>query len=82
EPNTDFVAVAGGGHHSLGLKGMFGDLDVDGDVDLDDFGVLSDCLVGPGVLPPLGCARPRLDGDWDVDLADYALFQQQFTGPQ
>ena len=80
EPNTGFVAVAGGTSHSLGLKGVFGDLDVDGDIDLDDLSVLSGCLSGPGVLPPLGCARSRLDGDWDVDLADYALLQEQFAG--
>jgi hypothetical protein len=64
----------------VGLKGLFGDFDVDGDVDLDDFGLLEGCLSGPRVLPPLGCARASLDGDVDVDFADFAVFQRTFTG--
>jgi len=78
-PNTDFVAIAEGGFHSLALKGIYGDFDVDGFVDLDDFGAFAHCLSGPGLRAPLGCARASLDGDVDVDLADFAIFQRQFT---
>ena len=41
-PNTDFVAVAGGGEHSLGLKRYPcpGDIDGDGDTDHSDLGEL------------------------------------------
>ena len=80
EPNEGFIAVAAGRSHSLGLKGIFGDFDVDGDVDLDDLGTLDGCLTGPGVFPPVGCARMSLDGDVDVDVADFAVFQRKFTG--
>jgi hypothetical protein len=64
-----------------------GDVDRDGDQDLDDFIRWSACLAGPGVLtPPPGCDpddfahRADLDGpacaDYDVDLADYAVWQR------
>ena len=47
-PNADFVAVAGGSIHSLGIKGYpRGDLDGDGDVDLDDFGLFQAAFTGP-----------------------------------
>ena len=35
-PNTGFVALAGGGGHSLGLKVFYGDLNCDGAVNFDD----------------------------------------------
>ena len=74
-PNTDFVAVAAGGHHSLGLKGGApdcpGDLDGDGDVDLADLATLlaayGTCAGDPGYNPDAD-----LDADGDVDLADLA----------
>jgi len=64
-----------------------GDVDRDGDKDLDDFDRWLPCLAGPGVLvPPPGCDpddfmhRADLDGpacaDFDVDLADFAAFQR------
>ena len=65
-----------------------GDLDSDGDVDVDDFAVFLACLAGPEVsTPPSGCdptdfAQADLDGDLDVDLTDFAALQQVFTGPQ
>jgi len=61
-----------------------GDLDADGDVDLDDFSWLAACVTGPGeLLIPLGCpdvAFPRADAgsDGDVDLADVAAFFTHF----
>ncbi len=39
--SADFVAVAGGGHHSLGIKGcILGNLNCDGCVDHADLGLL------------------------------------------
>jgi parallel beta-helix repeat protein len=51
-----------------------GDLDSDGDVDLDDFALLTGCLQGPDVAVPPVCWGADLDADADVDLADFALF--------
>lgn len=63
-----------------------GDLDRDGDVDVDDFAIFAGCIAGPGVTtPPPGCdpddfANADMDGDSDVDLADFSQFQRAFTG--
>jgi len=65
-----------------------GDFDVDGDVDVDDFMGLADCLAGPGVAPAPAtpaCVQACLDAfdfdaDEDVDLADWAAFQVGFAG--
>ena len=65
-----------------------GDFDADGDVDLDDFAVLADCLGGPE-LPPVPGAPECVDAclgafdsnaDGDVDLADFAVFQGNYVG--
>ena len=57
-----------------------GDLDGDGNVDLDDFLRFADCLNGPGVAYAVGCGAADLEGagDGDVDLADFAVFQAAF----
>ncbi len=60
------------------------DADVDGDVDLDDYAMFSECVSGaqdmtrPTNCPP--CAFDRLDGDHDgdVDLHDYGRFAVMF----
>lgn len=57
-----------------------GDVDLDGDMDDDDYVSLRDCLAGPDLhVPPARCARalfPAADltGDGDVDLQDFAVF--------
>ena len=58
-----------------------GDLDRDGDLDLDDWDLMEPCLTGPGggILP--GCDGADLDADDDSDLDDFSLFQLNFTGP-
>lgn len=64
-----------------------GDVDRDGDQDLDDFSRWLPCMAGPDVLtPPAGCNsddfqfRDDLDGpaceDYDVDLKDFWVFQR------
>lgn len=57
-----------------------GDYDMDGDVDLEDFGQFQVSFSGPQVasaLPEVG----DLDGDGDVDLEDFGLFQRCISGP-
>ena len=77
-PNTEFIAIAAGTFHSLGLKGIPADFNSDGGVDLADLGLLTDLLSGPQTLGPPGFSRLSLDGDPDVDLADVASFQSRF----
>jgi 6-phosphogluconolactonase (cycloisomerase 2 family) len=63
-----------------------GDLDEDGDVDLDDYELFAACMAGPGAsVPPAGCTqgqfdRADLDDDIDVDLSDFGGFQDAFAG--
>lgn len=53
------------------------DLDLDGDVDLDDFGIFQRCLSGPFVSQTdPACVNARLDGDPDVDYADLVSFRR------
>ena len=64
-----------------------GDVDADGDVDLDDYTLFQICLGGPdNYKPPAGCAPDEfeaadLEDDGDVDLVDFAWFAEAFTGP-
>lgn len=58
-----------------------GDLDSDGDIDVDDFVILANCLDGPDVAPAFGCDRADLTTDNDVDVADFTEFQRLFDGP-
>jgi hypothetical protein len=65
-----------------------GDYDADGDVDLDDYAEMADCLAGPDAAPAPPapeCVDACLsvfdwDDDGDVDLDDYADFSEAFTG--
>ena len=65
-----------------------GDADGDGNVDLDDYSGLFDCLAGPAIAPsptcpitPQGCLNAfDFDDDTDVDLFDFAMFTIAFDG--
>lgn len=81
----DFVDIAGSSGHGyiaavrrLGLSPA--DLNADGDVDIEDFDLLADCLSGPDVVPTPACTCSDQDGDTDTDLGDFAAFQQTFVG--
>jgi hypothetical protein len=70
----------------LTVISVLGDLDSDGDVDLNDFSIFALCYHGAAVTaPPTGCAPEQfemsdLDGDNDVDLGDFSTFGNAFTG--
>ena len=55
------------------LGSAFGDANLDGSVDGDDFRTLKDHLNTPG-----GWAQGNFNGDALVDIADYELFKQNF----
>lgn len=64
------------------FPGSAADLDIDGDIDAADFGVMNSCLTGPGV--PRANTRPcndaDVDLDGDVDLRDRAFGERCFSG--
>lgn len=84
-PGDDVTGTLGSATVEI-LDGMVGDLDNDGDVDLDDYSGFADCLNGPGnPTPPPGCTLMQfndadLDNDVDVDLEDFSIFELHFTG--
>ncbi|UCG15954.1 MAG: thrombospondin type 3 repeat-containing protein [Phycisphaerales bacterium] len=70
-----------------GFGRSLGAIDIDCDVDLDDYVVLAACLGGAGITtPPPECdpddfTRSDVDDDGDVDLEDSSVFVVNFTGP-
>lgn len=61
---------------------QLGDIDLDGDTDLDDFRAFVTCLaaLGPGVEAPATCAEADLNGDRSIDLLDFGVLQTDFFG--
>ena len=59
------------------IQFVLGDLDDDGDVDLDDYILFAAAMNGPDVAP--GLAAADLDGDSDCDMADYAILAANLT---
>jgi hypothetical protein len=58
-----------------------GDFDVDGDVDLEDFGHLQECMSGSGrPQTDPDCRVADLDDDNDVDLADFNILADCMSG--
>ncbi len=80
----DAGEMAGGGFTLTGgfwFPVVAGDCNVDGGVNLFDYGDFSPCLTGPGdAFATPDCVCFDLDGDQDVDLSDVGQFQQGFTG--
>ncbi|MFH1746488.1 MAG: hypothetical protein ABIG44_05520 [Planctomycetota bacterium] len=62
-------------------EGSLGDMENDGDIDLDDLDAFMNCLTWPGEPLPSGrCRVMDFDLDGDLDLNDLAYFQASFTG--
>ncbi len=60
-----------------------GDIDLDGDTDLDDLVALLSCWqtpLGPGADVPTRCAETDLSGDRSVDLVDFGILQSDIYG--
>jgi hypothetical protein len=57
------------------------DLDLDGDVDQDDFGAFQACFSGPGISQEAAeCLPARFDTDEDVDQDDFTVFEGCVSG--
>ncbi len=70
------VAVA----HAQECSPIVADVDLDGDVDLDDLTQLIDCLTGPVSAVGGACVDADITGDNRIDLLDYATQQLGYTG--
>ena len=80
-PKTGFIAIAGGGQHSLAIRRLPGDFEADGYVDLHDAVEFLLRFDGPGIRPEQDDWHIfDWDTDTDVDLADFAFVQNGFTG--
>ena len=78
EIDADFALVVSGV-----AVGLLGDLDGDGDVDLDDHALFGGCINGPDSPPAAVCPAgvdADLDNDGDSDLADFAALAVSFGG--
>ncbi len=57
-----------------------GDLDFDGDVDMDDFGILQRCLSATGLEKASSCWNADFDNDGLASQKDLAVFEQCRAG--
>ncbi len=91
-PHTLVVTATDGLGNTANQEVMFSirlvpaDLDVDGDVDQDDFDAFEACATGPGIAgPPVGCTTEQfdmanMDDDSDVDQSDFSIVQRCYGG--
>jgi hypothetical protein len=82
EFDLDHASLDDKGEVSVIFGRRMGDVDLDADVDGDDFAYWSFCMAGPidGALIT-GCQAFDFDRDGQVDLADFSGFQQVFGRP-
>lgn len=70
-----------GDPHASIPTGDPGDFDADGDVDLQDFARLQQCLPASPEFVFACLLKFDFDGDREVGLADYVEFEAEITGP-
>jgi len=66
--------------HAKGKGSFLPDLDLDGDVDQEDFGHLQACFSGSGQGFEAACADLDFDTDGDVDQDDFEVFRACLAG--
>jgi len=76
--DSGYTPSGSGPSESLRGSSVAGDLDGDGDIDLDDLVELAAAMSGPEVATAV--PEADLDGDGDCDMADMAIFMQNFSG--
>ncbi len=77
---TEEEVIRLGGPRTTGIpQPLFGDLDLDDDVDVDDALRLLGCLSGPDV-PYGACSAADIDRDKDADLIDVYEYQLFYSG--
>ena len=82
-PNTNFVALAAGSFHVLGLTDddcEACDMNCDGEVNPLDIEPFIDLLFEPGATPCSSCAGDA-NGDGNVDASDIEAFIACLFGP-
>ncbi len=80
------ASVTGGSSEGCADSEMFSvanysaDIDLDGDVDLGDFGIVQACFTPIGQTVAAGCEDADLNNSGIVDQADFALFLRCLSG--
>ncbi len=72
------------GHHQFDgfcFPHVFGDVDANGVLNLEDLTSLTYCLFGPDTDVPQSCAGADLTHDGDVDVEDFTWFQEELPNP-
>jgi hypothetical protein len=64
----------------LEIQSVRPDMDSDGDVDMEDWAVIQNCLSGPFNTPAPQCSDALLDADDDVDADDVTIFKNCLSG--
>jgi len=82
-PSGDGIA---GGDAIFFVGNKIGDLDADGDVDLDNILTAFGNFTGPNPVPPgtpftKTLAEGDLDGDGDIETSELLIMNAEFTGP-
>jgi len=72
--------LAGSPVDERGCPDSIADLDLDGDVDQEDFGILQACMAGPFVPYQPGCESADINENGYVDYQDFTLFQSCMNG--